>query len=71
LSAAFIVLIAVKIQFWLPLPIFVIAALGLTGFIVGMNAIIKNNDKAILTFVAILVGLLIMLWTTLEFVFPH
>ena len=71
LSVAFIVLIAVKIIAFLPLPTFVVAALGLVGFIMGIVAILKNKDRAILTFIAILVGLVIMLWTVLEFIFPH
>jgi len=71
LSVAFVVLIAVKIIAFLPLPTFVVAALGLVGFIMGIVAILKNKDRAILTFIAILVGLVIMLWTVLEFIFPH
>ncbi len=71
LSVAFIVLITVKILAFLPLPTFAVAALGLAGFIMGIVAIFKNKDSAILTFVAILVGLVIMLWTILEFIFPH
>jgi hypothetical protein len=71
LSVAFIFLIAVKIIAFLPLPSFVLAALGLAGFIMGIVAIFKNKDKAIFTFMAILVGLVIMLWTVLEFIFPH
>ena len=71
LSVAFIVLIATKIVAFLPLPTFAVAALGLLGFIMGIVAIFKNKDRVILTLVAILVGLVIMLWTVLEFIFPH
>ena len=71
LSVAFIILITIKIVLWLPLPTFVLAALGIAGFIVGMIAIIKDKDRAVLIFVSILVGILIILWTVLEFVFPH
>ena len=71
LSVAFIILITIKIVLWLPLPTFVLAVLGIAGFIVGMIAIIKDEDRAVLIFVSILVGILIILWTVLEFVFPH
>ena len=71
LCVAFIILITVKIIGFLPLPTFAVAALGLAGFIMGIVAIFKNKDRAILTFLAILVGLVIMLWTALEFIFPH
>lgn len=71
LSVAFIVLITVKIIAFLPLPTFAVAALGLVGFIVGIVAIFKNRDRAILTFISILVGLIIVSWTVAELIFPH
>lgn len=71
LSVTFIVLITVKIIAFLPLPTFAIAALGLAGFIIGIVAIFGNKDKAILNFVPILVGLIIVLWTVGELIFPH
>jgi hypothetical protein len=71
LCVAFIILITVKIIGFLPLPTFAVAAIGLAGFITGIAAIFKNKDRAILTFLAILVGIVIMLWTALEFIFPH
>jgi len=71
LAIAFIVLITVKIQASLPLPTFFIAALGLAGFITGIVAVFKNRDRAILIFLSFIVGLIIMLWTAAEFMFPH
>lgn len=71
LSLAFIVLIAIKIIAFLPLPTFAIALLGLAGFIVGIVAILIKKDRAILNFVAILVGLVIILWLVGEIIYPH
>ena len=73
LSIAFIVLIGMKIAdyFHFPLPTPAIAALGLMGFILSLIAIFRNKDRAILIFLPVLVGLVIILWTTAEFIFPH
>lgn len=71
LSLAFIVLITLKIMGSMPLPTFGIAAIGLIGFIVGVLAIIKNKERSILTFIPILVGLVILLWTAAELLYPH
>jgi hypothetical protein len=71
LSIAFIILIIIKIIAFLPLPTFVIAAIGLVGFILGIIAVFKNKDRTILNFAAITVGLIIMLWTAAELVSPH
>lgn len=55
----------------LPLPTPVIAVLGVTGFIVGVISLIKNKERAIMTLVSIPIGLLIIIWTAAEIVFPH
>ncbi|HOJ11273.1 MAG TPA: hypothetical protein PK733_11860 [Clostridiales bacterium] len=70
LSIAFIVFIALKTQSFFPLPSFSIAALGLAGFVVGIIAIIKK-DRALLFFIPILVGLVIILWIAGELIYPH
>jgi hypothetical protein len=71
LGAAFIILIWVKIQFWLPLPTFAIAAMGLAGFILSLIVVIKKKDRSILFLLPILAGLIIILWTAGELIFPH
>jgi hypothetical protein len=71
LSIAFIILIFFKILYSLHVPTFAIAALGLAGFILGIWAVFKNRDRAILNFVPIVVGIVIILWTAAELFFPH
>jgi hypothetical protein len=71
LGAAFIILIWVKIQYFLPLPTFAIAAIGLLGFILSLVTVIKNKDRSILILIPILAGLIIVLWTAGELIFPH
>lgn len=71
IGVAFILLIWMKIQFSLPVPTFAIAALGLAGFILSLIAIFRNQDRAILNFLPVLVGLVIVLWFAAELIFPH
>lgn len=71
LSVAFILLIWTKIQYHIHVPTFAIAALGWAGFFISIVAIFKNKDRAILNFLPILVGLVIILWTCGELLFPH
>ena len=71
LSIAFIILIWTKIQYSFPMPTFAIAALGLAGFVISIVAIFKNSDRAILTFLPVLVGLVILLWIGAELIFLH
>jgi hypothetical protein len=71
LSIAFIILIGIKILGFLPLPTFAVAALGLVGFIISIIAILKNKDRAVFTFIPVIVGLIIILWVAAELLFPH
>jgi len=71
LSIAFIILIWMKIQYAIHLPSFAIAALGLAGLVIGIAAIFKNKDRAVLNLLPIIVGLVILLWIAAELIFPH
>ena len=76
LTMAFIVLMAIKMTaigatIRLPLPTPVLALLGVIGFIMGLIAIIKYKDRALLTLLSIPVGIIIIAWTLAEIAFPH
>lgn len=71
LTTAFIILIWLKIQYGIPMMSFAFAALGLGGFFTGTLAIVKKRDKAILNFIPILVGLIIITWIIAEIAYPH
>jgi len=71
ISIVFIILIWAKIQFGIPLLTFVIAAIGLVGFILSLIALIKNKDRTILILLPVLVGLIILIWTAAELISPH
>lgn len=76
LTLLFIVLMVLKfsalaITIRLPLPTPFIAVLGVIGFIMGMIAMIKNKDRALLTLLSIPIGLVIIFWIAAEIAFPH
>ncbi|NTW72838.1 MAG: hypothetical protein HGA49_11450 [Eubacteriaceae bacterium] len=71
LSILFIIMIWLKMQGLIPLMTFMIAGFGITGFFVGLIAVFMNKDWAILNFLSIIVGLLIILWIAAEIIFPH
>jgi hypothetical protein len=75
LTLAFIVLMALKMvglgAIRLPLPSPVLALMGVIGFIMGLVAIIKYKDRALLTLLSIPVGIIIIVWTIAEIAFPH
>ena len=76
LALLFIVLMAIKLSVLamlirLPLPTKFLAIIGGIGFLLGIVSVVKNKDRSILTLLAILIGLLIILWIAAEIVFPH
>jgi hypothetical protein len=75
LTLIFIAVMALKLTMLrimiIPLPTPLIALLGIIGFILGVIAIIKNKDRALLTLLSIPIGLFIIFWIIAEFTFPH
>jgi hypothetical protein len=76
LTLAFIVLMALKmvglgVAIRLPLPSPALALMGVVGFVMGLIAVIKYKDRALLTLLSIPVGIIIIAWTIAEIAFPH
>ena len=75
LTLVFIIFMALKLInleiIRVPIPTPFIAIIGLIGFIIGLISIIKKKDKALLTLLSILIGVLIIFWTIAEIMFPH
>jgi len=46
-------------------------AAGITAFITGLTAITKKKERAILVYVATLIGMLLILFLAGEVLFPH
>lgn len=76
LTLLYIALMAIKfstlaMDIRLPLPNPFLAVIGVAGFVLGIMSFAKNKDRTFLTMLAILIGLLIILWTAAEIIFPH
>jgi len=48
-----------------------LALMGVIGFVMGLIAVIKYKDRALLTLLSIPVGIIILAWTIAEIAFPH
>lgn len=68
LSIAFLVLTLVQLSEVMRLPGTLIALMGLLGFILGILAIIKYKDRALLTYLSIPVGLLVIIFALAGFI---
>mgnify|MGYP003414780312 CR=1 FL=1 len=76
LTVIFIAFMAIKLSalamyIRLPLPTPILAFIGFIGFLLGMISFVKNKDRAILTWISIIVGFVIVFWTAAEILFPH
>jgi len=70
LSIIFVVLIFFKLRGTLPLPTFVITAMGLAGFAAGLVAVFKK-DRSIFSVFSVIVGIFILIWIAAEILYPH
>jgi hypothetical protein len=70
LGILFIIFITLKMGPGFPLPTFAIAAIGIAGFVIGIASVVKK-ERAILAFLPILLGILIIAWIVGELVYPH
>ena len=70
-AITFIILIGAKMQDFMPLPTFAIAVLGLSGLVLALIAVFRHGDRSVSCLLAILVGLVIVLWIAAELMFPH
>lgn len=45
--------------------------MGVVGFVLEIISIVKYKDRALLTWLSIPIGLVIIFWTVAEIAFPH
>jgi len=44
---------------------------GIAGFIIGLIAIVRKKERAILVFLSTAIGFMVLLWVFAEILFPH
>ncbi|MFC1929728.1 hypothetical protein ACFLW6_02520 [Chloroflexota bacterium] len=55
----------------LTIPILLAGAAGVLSFLTGIIGVIRNRERSILVFLAMLVGLFVLLFSIGEVAFPH
>jgi hypothetical protein len=55
----------------LTIPILLAGTSGVLSFLIGLIGVIRNRERSILVFLAMLVGFFILLFSIGEVVFPH
>lgn len=56
---------------YLAVPVVIAAISGIAAFFTGIIGVIKSRERAILVYLAILIGLLVLLFCLAEILFPH
>ena len=55
----------------LAIPILLAGTSGVFAFAIGLTGVIRNRERSILVFLAILIGLFVLLFSLGEVIFPH
>lgn len=71
LSLAFAVLLVIKIAVALPLPSPFIFAIGLTGVVLNIIALFRNERSIVFYVLGGAISSLVLFWAGAELLFPH
>jgi len=55
----------------LTIPILLAGTSGVFAFLTGLIGVIRNRERSILVFLAMLIGLFVLLFCLGEVIFPH
>ncbi len=55
----------------LTIPMLIATASAISSFFIGIIAILKNKEYSILVILSTIIGFLVLVFTILEFSFPH
>ncbi|MDP2685199.1 MAG: hypothetical protein Q8P20_09270 [bacterium] len=55
----------------LTIPILLAGICGIAGFVTGLIAILKQRERSVLVYVAVVIGALATFFATAEIIFPH
>jgi len=56
---------------YLAVPVVIAAISGISAFFTGIIGVIKDRERAILVYLAMLIGLIVLLFCLAEIIFPH
>ncbi|MFC1983161.1 hypothetical protein ACFLV5_05220 [Chloroflexota bacterium] len=55
----------------LTVPIIIAGISGISAFFVGIIGVIRNRERSVIVYLAIIIGLLVLLFALGEIIFPH
>jgi len=56
---------------WLTVPMLLAGISGISAFFTGIIGVIKDRERSVLVYLAILIGLIVLLFCLAEIIFPH
>jgi len=56
---------------FLAVPVVIAAISGISAFFTGIIGVIKDRERSVLVYLAILIGLIVLLYCLAEIIFPH
>ncbi len=56
---------------FLAVPVVIAAISGISAFFTGIIGVIKDRERAFLVYLAIIIGLIVLLFCLAEIIFPH
>ncbi len=55
----------------LTVPILIAGISGVSAFITGLIGVIRSRERSVIVYLAVAIGLLVLLWGLAEIIFPH
>ena len=55
----------------LTVPILIAGISGVSAFVTGLIGVIRSRERSISVYLAVTIGLLVLLWGLAEIIFPH
>ena len=56
---------------WLTVPMLLAGISGISAFFTGITGVIKDRERSVLVYLAMLIGLIVLLYCLAEIIFPH
>ena len=55
----------------LTVPILIAGITGVSAFVTGLIGVIRSRERSVSVYLAVTIGLLVLLWVLAEIIFPH
>ncbi len=55
----------------LAIPMLIAGISGVSAFVTGLIGVIRSRERSVIVYLAVAIGLLVLLWGLAEIIFPH